>query len=369
MTAPAPHIMIDALNLSIGGGVVVMSRLAQALAAKGGRVTIMTARDLPNTDIDRAGITRLVKPEARGALRAQMFRRARLDQLAREVNADALVGFNYFSPVSLPQATYHINVIPFLPFRQRRAAVGLPRAILQSRAAQAALECSTLNAFESEHLRALARLDGAPHDADLVAYTGIDIPPAAGARPAPPERETICMVTSGASHKCNDTALRVFRVFAETRATTRLEIFGNEKAIRASLPNDLAAYCETSGQVVFRGYVGRAELYATLANAFALLTASRLESFYMVALEAMIVGCPVVAADISSVRESTGGAGRLFPVGDWRAASQALGDLRDRHVWATASKASYDWASRFDSATLSAAFADRLLTLADKRAA
>ncbi|MBV7380165.1 glycosyltransferase family 4 protein [Maritimibacter dapengensis] len=366
---PAPHVMIDALNLNAGGGSVVMARLAKALVLKGSRVTVLTARELPECDLAANGVNILPIPGAHGAIRAYIYRATRLDRLAHDAKADALVSFNYFSPVTLPQATYHINVIPFLPFRQRRAAVGMPRALLQPRAAHAALGQSSINLFESAHLRELARSSAPEHETDHVAYAGIDIPSQSGPRHSPPRVETVCMITSGAPHKQNTIALSAFRAFAVSRPMARLEIFGNTQAIRSSLSPGLRSFCDNSGQVAFRGYVDRDTLYGTLSTAFALLTASELESFYMVALEAMIVGCPVIAADISSVRESTGEAAQLFPAGDWRAAAFALDDLTDPDWWCAVSQNGYEWARHFDARKLSASFADKILSLIDREAA
>ena len=173
----------------------------------------------------------------------------------------------------------------------------------------------------------------------------------------------ICLISSGAAHKRNDVALGAFRQFLGIDPAARLVVFGQETAIRESLPDDLRRDNALMSCVEFRGYVDRETLYAELSTAFALLTASELESFYMVALEAMVVGTPVVATDISSVRESCGEAAQLFPAGDWQAAAAALGTLVDQTEWISRSRAGHAWARRFDADDLARRFVSDFLPI------
>ena len=354
------HIAIDGLNLSHGGGTVVMARLADAFVDAGCTVTVLAARPHVLDTAKRDAIRVAYLPQAQGAFRSLFYRRLYLSKKLRAIDADAVLSFNYRSPVSLPQVTYHINVIPFLSWSERKAAVGALRAVMQARAARDALTGSTVNAFESRHIADLA---GQAQSPVLIAYTGIDIPEGAAARPAAGAEKVVCLVTSGAAHKRNDVALRAFRAFREAEPGARLQIFGQTDAIRKGLAPELLADGDLMSSVSFGGYVDRPTLYGALSGAFALLTASELESFYMVALEAMIVGTPVVASDISSVHESCGEAGLFFPVGDWRAAADALSRLRDPGVWAARSRASNDWAKRFDADALARDFVVRVLPL------
>ena len=361
MNGKRPHIAIDALNLAKGGGAIVMSRVLDAFVRRGCEVTVLTAR---------AGITetshetpnhRLIFPEALGALRTQVFRYFRLPRILNKLGIDGLVSFNYRTPFSGRQVSYHINVIPFLPFAQRLKAVGFIRAVLQKHHALDALRNSNANLFESKHLLTLARPSGSQSNTDLIAYTGIDMPYGAAARNVMPSQPTICLITSAAPHKHNDIAIRAFQAFAMEKPTARLIVFGDAVAIESSLPKHLREYCSTSGKVIFKGYVGRNELYESLGCAFALITASELESFFMVAIEAMAMGCPVVASDASSARESIGSAGMMFAPGDWRDAAKRLLMLDDEQTWVRTSQTSYEWAVQFDADKLADDFVDAAL--------
>lgn len=77
--------------------------------------------------------------------------------------------------------------------------------------------------------------------------------------------------------------------------------------------------------VVFAGYLPRAELDALYRRAAALLFLSKSEGFGFPLLEAMAGGCPVIASDVTSHPEVTGDAGMLVPLDD--AASAAAGAL------------------------------------------
>lgn len=342
-----PHILIDALNLARGGGVVVMTRLAEAFARVGWRVSVLASRpifdkiDLPD------GVTVAMYPEAAGALKSALFRGRKLDRIAQTLGGDLLLGFNYHSPVSLPQVTYHINIIPFLPWAARRHAVGLLRAVGQARAARRALKRSTLNLFESRYVQDLSGVTGADGAADRVAYIGIDRPPEGVQTCAEADRTLVC-VTSGAPHKRNDQVLAAFARWVKTTPEARLVFVGAQQAIRASLPAETLADLETQGLVRFSGYLDRAGLYAQLRESFALITASELESFVMVALEAMAAGCPVVAAQATSAGESLGGAGILVAPGDVAAMAEALQELAQGDLRSGLVARGFARAARFD---------------------
>lgn len=342
------HLLIDALNLARGGGVVVMSRLALAFASAGYRVTVLAARDLPETGLAGSSVDTLVVPAARGALRATLYRRFRLNARAHDLGADAVLGFNYHSQVALPQVTYHINVIPFLKLAARASAIGYPRAMMQGLAARAALRRSTANMFESDYIRSLAARSGTLIRNPVVAHIGAEFVDQAPGNTGQRLKGPFLTVTSGARHKRNDLTLAFFRGILAEEPDAKLGIIGDTDAIRASLSPEDRDFVDATSSVTFHGYVGRGDLYALLAKAKALIVFSELESFFMVAIEAMSVGCPVIAADNSSIRESVGAAGLLVPAGDVDAAVLAARELDTAEAFARREKAGRDWASAFD---------------------
>lgn len=75
------------------------------------------------------------------------------------------------------------------------------------------------------------------------------------------------------------------------------------------------------------GYLKDAEMQGLYEHAFVLLYTSRYEGFGLPPLEAMQVGCPVIASNISSIPEVVGDAGLLVDPNDFGAISTALNNL------------------------------------------
>ncbi len=84
-------------------------------------------------------------------------------------------------------------------------------------------------------------------------------------------------------------------------------------------------------RVVSLGTVSRAALVTLYRHAHCLLYPSRFEGFGMPVLEAMTLGCPVVAADRTSIPEIAGDAGLLADPADSAALGAAIASLGDPH--------------------------------------
>lgn len=94
---------------------------------------------------------------------------------------------------------------------------------------------------------------------------------------------------------------------------------GDEVTPRLRLPRP--------GRVRMLGYVPRADIAPLYAAAGALAFVSLAEGFGLPALEAMAVGCPVVASNISSVPEVVGDAARLVDPLNIEEIAQALSEV------------------------------------------
>lgn len=356
----AAHVVIDGLNAMRGGTVVVIARAARALRDAGASVTVLLARELPGLTLDDDIAVHLL-PRARGAVPALLARRLWLDRLLRRLGADLVLSLNYSVTTSVPQATYHINVIPFLPQRQRAAAVGAPRAVVQAIEARRALRHSATNVFESRYVMKLARELGVPVRRPQVAYVGIDLP--YGAAPAAPEPHSFVTITSPAPHKRNDLLLDAFSTYAASHPEARLTVIGDADAILSSLAPERRRVVEADAAIEMTGYLGRAALFDRIARSWAMLVASELESFFMVPVEAMTYACPVIGFDSTSIRESVGPEMPVVPMGDIAGMVREMERLSNSDVREALSAAALAWSTRFAADVCSRDLAEKILSV------
>jgi glycosyltransferase involved in cell wall biosynthesis len=105
-----------------------------------------------------------------------------------------------------------------------------------------------------------------------------------------------------------------------------------DRHLRAELERRLP-----NGRVHAIGYVPEADLVALYGGAEVLAYPSHFEGFGLPALEAMACGTPVVASDISALREVSAGAATLVPPGDEAALASSIAALvEDRGLHAAA---------------------------------
>jgi glycosyltransferase involved in cell wall biosynthesis len=90
-----------------------------------------------------------------------------------------------------------------------------------------------------------------------------------------------------------------------------------------------AAEPQLAGHVEFTGYVPRDRLAELFARALIFVLPSHTEGFGMSAVEAMMAGVPVVAADRGALVEVVGEAGRLVDPADSAALAMALEEILD----------------------------------------
>jgi glycosyltransferase involved in cell wall biosynthesis len=151
-------------------------------------------------------------------------------------------------------------------------------------------------------------------------------------------------------HRKNvDVLVRAFAQIAamQNHANLSLLLLGS-KVKRYPIIRDLVDDLGLADRVIFTGYLPREEMGRVLRDAVCLVYPSRYEGFGFPPLEAMSVGCPVIASDIAALRETIGKAGLLVPSGDARAIVRAFLQLTtDRGLRARLIDAGYDRASRF----------------------
>ena len=126
------------------------------------------------------------------------------------------------------------------------------------------------------------------------------------------------------------TLLRAFdRLRARRRTPTAdldLVVIGGrgwrDRELRAEIATRLA-----SGRLHTLGYVPENDLVALYGGAEVLAYPSHFEGFGLPVVEAMACGTPVVATDVPALREVSGGAAVLVPLGDELALADAVADF------------------------------------------
>lgn len=193
---------------------------------------------------------------------------------------------------------------------------------------------------------------GIPRDRIAVVPCGYDPALLDGLEPEPAPGRRLAAVGRLVRYKRNDVVVRAFARLAGDRPDVDLVLVGQgpERGPLEALAEDLGV----AERVEFRGFVDHhADVLAMVAGSAILVSASEIEGFGIVLVEAMALGVPYVASDISAFREVTGGGtgGALFPPGDDHALAAALASLLDdadaRERCAhdgTRYAARYDWA-------------------------
>lgn len=130
------------------------------------------------------------------------------------------------------------------------------------------------------------------------------------------------------THKDHATVLRAVAAVGSAGRRVRLVLTGAAGDADADV-DALVRQLDLDDQVTHLGRVEREVLDLLIARAEALVFPSRFEGFGIPVLEAMALGCPVIAADATAVPEVVGSAGLLVPPGDVPAWTAALLDRLD----------------------------------------
>ena len=150
-------------------------------------------------------------------------------------------------------------------------------------------------------------------------------------------------------HKDHATAIRAVAKARDDGTPVRLVLTGGSGEADGSV-DSLIAELDLEDLVWRLGRVERRVLELLVARAEALLFPSRFEGFGIPVLEAMALGCPVIAADATAVPEVGGRAVVLVPPGDvtaWTAAIEnRVGNVPERSEVADAGRvqaAAFAW--------------------------
>jgi glycosyltransferase involved in cell wall biosynthesis len=192
---------------------------------------------------------------------------------------------------------------------------------------------------------------GIPTTRITIVPCGFDPVTVAAVVPEHSERRRVTTVGRLVPYKRVDVVLRAVARLSATRTDLELVVIGQGPESEAL--RKLAADLGIAHLVDFRGFVPRhRDVLAAVAGSHACASASEIEGFGIVVVEAMALGVPYAVTDIPAFSEVTGGGvgGSLFPPGDDEALAAALaaclepGAGRDRLIDAGRRQAArYTW--------------------------
>jgi glycosyltransferase involved in cell wall biosynthesis len=181
----------------------------------------------------------------------------------------------------------------------------------------------------SESTAGKLQAQGIPRERIAVVPCGVD-PEVTGVSPEVGEGRRIAVVGRLVGYKRNDVVVRAFARVASTRPDVQLVVVGQGPELGRL--RSLAEQLGVADRVELRGFVDEHQkVLAMVAGATAFTTASEIEGFGIVLVEAMALGVPYVATDIPAFREVTGGGvgGALFRPGDDRGLAEQLASILD----------------------------------------
>lgn len=329
------RIGVYAGSLRPGGGITALRQVLDGLLAMSKvEITVFTGAD----DCSEA-VRDLVEqhpqlkeerfhPQARSITR---YLRSKWAFRKRGRDFDWLFSVNYHLPAPCKVAVYHLNLLSF----EKGPSDGIGAAIKRFDARYACKHAS-VNLFESKVLLDAAKRSTGDkiHNAELF-YLGIHsqffADPADQVELRP---EQLLMVSSMAAHKDNPTTLRTLAKLVQERPEVdwQLKIAGGQSKAQWQPLLDQAAEMGVAERIEILGPLDRSSLSQHMRASLCLINPSRIESFCMVALEAMASFCPAIVTSETSMPESVGDAAIVVEAGDEQAFATAVQAYLDDHA-------------------------------------
>lgn len=318
------HIVINALSLRPGGGLQVIAGLLARFSPQNSYTVLWS--DPASLASFRAIVGKREhvsyhSPVSRtGNVHVFLWQMTKLSACLKRLRADVVLNVNHHFPSSdVFQIVYHLNVLRFDRSRGRFWQVGEAADRLRDWRAGLAMKDADANVFESHYLRGLAERKAGPARHASVIYIGLDD------RTAKPPIKTagqpssmLIAVTSPQPHKDNPVLVEMLAVLVTRRplANWHLKIAGGRTPHAFSELKADAARRGVGNRISWLGFLPHEALRLEAAECLCLVSTSRVESFCMVALEAMRWGLPAIVADSTAMPESVGEAGLLARPGD-----------------------------------------------------
>ena len=316
------HVVFNAMSLRPGGGVTVLLGVIDGLVSQSDanyRISVICSAEDTRAAIanqQKADEVHIVCPN-QGIFKRHFWTLLSMPKMVKRLNPDLFVSVNqYIRGISCPQVVYHLNLLRFMPIAPGSSLRHRLAETIRNKTSLKALKHASSNVFESDYLRQCAReIHSGNAVNDQVIYVGLPERCAEQPKLSPEcvNRNQIVSLTNPNEHKNNRTLLNMLAELVQRRPEVdwRLVIAGGANAEKWK---PYEAYAEELGvreRIEWLGFVNQDELTRHIRKSLCLVTTSLVESFCMVALEAMARGCPAIVADCTSMPESVGDAGLL----------------------------------------------------------
>lgn len=248
-----------------------------------------------------------------------LWQMTKLKRCLRDIKADVLVALNHHFPIGdIPQIIYHVNVLRFERPHKLLLVSGELANRLRDWRANCALKKAHANVFESSFLQDLALTKVNNIQNPNLIYIGLENPnKVTPSKFKKTNNPFILSLTSAQPHKDNPTLIKALAVLNTRRTDVnwRLKIAGGANPTVFTDLHDLAEKLGVAKQIEWLGFLRHDKLARLGSEALCLVSTSRVESFSMVALEAMSWSCPTIVSNATSMPESIGNAGLLAEPG------------------------------------------------------
>ena len=343
------HVAINAIPVRPGGGLTVLQGVTHGLrqSAPDWKVSVLSSHrpthDAMKSTTGAENVHRVLPNSTAPGL--TLWQNVMLGRWLRREKADVLLNVNHFTHnVHCPQVVYHLNL---LRFQDGGVRVPSPYRIqdrLRDWLARTALRRASANVFESRHLQEVAK-NSVSHPVENASVIYIGLPdelslPALRSSASNSTTRRLVAVTSPAEHKDNPTLIRMLADLVARSSTEEwhLDIAGGTDLEVWEPTRKLARELSVEDRITWHGFCDTDQLTKLFSRSLCLVSTSRVESFAMVALEAMARGCPPIVANCAAMPESVGNAGMLASPGDSTAFADEVerialdAQLRDRLV-------------------------------------
>jgi len=299
-----------------GGTVRYAVEILREVADQGGcRLVVFAQKGVFSTSHQLPATAKLLEYRIPGGLLGRvLFEHLVLPILASRNGVDLLFSPGFVSPlwgsfrkvVAIPDLYYRVYPAFVRPWQRRYWKVLVPLSLRRCDRAMVISE-STMRDVSASFPWSAARLRKVHLGADAMGLTHLS--------PAEVGGEPYCLVVGNITpNKRIDTVLDAFALLADRGHHIRLKVIGVDHF--GILRRRIERVGPDRVRLERSEHVDDAQLAALYAGALCLIQASQYEGFGLPVVEAMRMGCPVVATDIPVMHEVAGEAGLYFPVGD-----------------------------------------------------